>query len=258
MKEARPMNTKTVLITGGASGIGLAVARWFAERGARLAIAYLEEAHAESARKQLSASEVLWLRADIRFESEVQAMVDRVAAAYGHIDVLVNSASRTGFSAAAPFLECTAAQLDDIVDTNLKGTFRVSQAVARYMVAQGRGGSIVHVASVGALAGQEHASAYCATKAGQVALAQVMALELAPFGIRVNCVSPGDIHTQTSGNIVEQLQAGGASGRFLRVTPLGRRGQPEEVAAAIGFLASEDASFITGTNLVVDGGFLSY
>lgn len=252
------MNTKTVLITGGASGIGLAAAHWFAARGARLAIGYLDEAHAESARTQLSASEVLWLRADIRFESEVQAMVDRVASAYGHIDVLVNSAGRTGLPATAPFLECTAAQLDDIVDTNLKGTYRVSQAVARCMVAQGRGGSIVHVASVGALAGQEHASAYCAAKAGQVALAQVMALELAPYGIRVNCVSPGDIHTQASGNIAEELRSSGASGRYFRVTPLGRRGRPEEIAAAIGFLASGDASFITGSNLVVDGGFLSY
>lgn len=252
------MKQKTVLITGGASGIGLATAVWFAARGVRLAISYLDESHAESARRLLPSADVLWLRADIRSDAEVQATVDRTAATFGHIDVLVNCASRTGLPAVTPFLECTPSQLDDVIDTNLKGTFRVSQAVARLMVAQQRGGNIVHVASVGALAGQEHASAYCATKAGQVALAQVMALELAPYGIRVNCVSPGDINTQASGNIVQELKSAGASGKYIRVTPLGRRGKPEEIAAAIGFLASDDASFVTGTNLVVDGGFLSY
>jgi NAD(P)-dependent dehydrogenase (short-subunit alcohol dehydrogenase family) len=248
---------RRVLITGGASGIGLATAMWFAERGARLAIGYFEERHREQAEPRLPAG-TLFQRADLRQREEIQALVDQALAAMGGIDVLVNSASMTGKSAVSPFLACSGEQLDDILDTNLRGTFLVSQAVARIMAASGKGGSIVHVASVGALAGQEHAAAYCATKAGQVALAQVMAMELAPYGIRVNCVSPGDIHTDTNADIREELKGGGASGKFLRITPLGRRGRPEEIAAAIGFLTSEEASFVTGSNLVVDGGFLSY
>ncbi len=247
-----------VLITGGASGIGLATAQLFLARGARVAICYLDESHREQVGRLSQAVSVIWTRADLRSPGEVAAMVDHAVEGLGGIDVLVNCASRTGATAVAPFLACTDEQTDDIVDTNLKGTIRVSQAVARVMVRDGSGGSIIHVASVGAMAAQEHASVYCATKAAQVALAKGMALELAPYGIRVNCVSPGDINTDTSSNIVADLKSGGASGRYLRTTPLGRRGKPEEIAAAIAWLASPEASFVTGTNLVVDGGFLAY
>ena len=252
------MNPQSVLITGGASGIGLSTAALFAAHGARVAATYTTEARLHSARETLPDAGILWLPVDIRREEQVTAMVERVVEAFGGIDVLVNCASRTGRSAVAPFLECDAALTDAIIDTNLKGTVFVSQAVARAMVRGGRGGSIVHVASVAALAAQEHASVYCATKAAQVALAKGMAIELAAHGIRVNCVSPGDIQTETSENIVQDLQSGGATGRYLRVTPLGRRGRPEEIAAAIAWLASPEATFVTGANLVVDGGFLAY
>jgi NAD(P)-dependent dehydrogenase (short-subunit alcohol dehydrogenase family) len=111
---------------------------------------------------------------------------------------------------------------------------------------------------VGAYRAQENAAVYCATKAGQVMLTQGMAIELAPYGIRVNCIAPGDINTETSANAVREVKVSGASGRFLRLTPVGRRGTPEEVGRAVAFLASDDASFITGTTLLVDGGFLAY
>jgi NAD(P)-dependent dehydrogenase (short-subunit alcohol dehydrogenase family) len=252
------MTRQRVLITGGASGIGLATTGLFVSRGANVAASYRKDAQRDAAREELAGRNVLWLRADLRSESDVASMMEAVVREFGGIDVLVNCASRTGKSAIAPFLDCSPELMDDIVDSNLKGTIRVSQAVARWMVSSGRGGAIVHVASVAALAAQEHASIYCATKAAQVALGKSMALELAPFGIRVNCVSPGDIQTLASETIVQDVREGGGSGKYIRVTPMGRRGRAEEVAAAIAWLSSPEASFITGANLVVDGGFLAY
>ena len=141
---------------------------------------------------------------------------------------------------------------------NLKRTFYCSQSVAKHMVAAGRGGSIIHISSVGAFAAQEFASLYCATKAAQVSLAQTMALELAPHRIRVNSVAAGDINTEASANITLEKREIGASTRYVRETPLGRRGTPRDIGYAVAYLASEDASFVTGATLLVDGGFLTY
>jgi NAD(P)-dependent dehydrogenase (short-subunit alcohol dehydrogenase family) len=111
---------------------------------------------------------------------------------------------------------------------------------------------------VGAFAAPEYASVYCATKAAIVSLAQGMALELAQYGIRVNCVAPGDILTEANADIVNDLKDSGATGRYLRATPAGRRGSPEEIGYAVAYLASDEANFVTGTTLRVDGGFLAY
>lgn len=170
----------------------------------------------------------------------------------------MNNASVTGRDALGPVLSCAPEHVDRVVDTNLKGTLYCSQAVARWMIENKRGGSIVHISSVGAYAAQELASVYCATKAAQVALAQSMALEWAPYGIRVNCVAPGDIATETSADAVSDLESAGSSTRYLRATPLGRRGLPREIGGAVAYLVSDDASFITGATLRVDGGYLAY
>lgn len=240
---------KTVLITGGSTGIGLATAQLFSTLEAQVAATYLQSS--------ANTTGIFWVPVDIRDSGSVEEMVSQVIRQFGKIDILINNASLTGKAAAAPFLTSSEGQWGNVIDTNLNGTFRVSQAVARHMVDR-KQGVIIHVSSVGAFAGQELAAAYCASKAGQVALAKVMALELAPYGIRVNTISPGDVHTEASSQIVQELKHSGSSGRFIRQTPLGRRGNPEEIAKAITFLASDDASFVTGTDLRVDGGFLSY
>jgi 3-oxoacyl-[acyl-carrier protein] reductase len=198
------------------------------------------------------------MSADISDPGQVEAMVDRSIGHFGRIDILVNNASLTGMPAVGAILDCDRRHVDDVVDINLKGTFYCSRAVARRWVSAKQPGNIVHVSSVGAHAAQEHAALYCATKAAQVSLARSFALELAPHGIRANCVAPGDIRTEASENIVADLHDGGSSGRYIRITPLGRRGTPEEVGHAVAFLVSDEASFITGATLLVDGGFLAY
>ena len=252
------LDGKVAIITGGGTGIGFGIATVLASRGARLTLAQKGVARAQVATQSLTGADVLCVETEISDRGSVDAMVQATLARFGRIDVLVNNASLTGTVAVAPFLDCTAVQLDEIIDVNLKGAFHCSQAVARHMVERGEGGSIVTIASVGAFAGQEFAAAYCASKAGQVALTQVMALELAPHGIRVNAIAPGDIHTPASADIVADLKTSGASGKFVRITPLGRRGTPEEIGRVVAFLVSEDASFITGATLLVDGGFLAY
>jgi NAD(P)-dependent dehydrogenase (short-subunit alcohol dehydrogenase family) len=199
------------------------------------------------------------LAVDIRDRQSIEEMVEAAIERFGRVDILVNNASITGTAAIAPLVECGSEHVDEIVDVNLKGTFYCSQSVVKRMIAQGQGGNIVHITSVAAYAAQEFASLYCCTKAAQVSLAQSMALELAPYRIRVNCVAPGDILTQASADIVADKSAAGASDRrYLRTTPLGHRGTPRDIGNAVAYLVSEEAGFVTGSTLRVDGGFLAY
>lgn len=249
---------KVAFITGGATGIGFGIAGVLAAKGVRLALAQRSLQDAESAVRAVPGAEAIVVELDIRDPRAVDRAVNDCARRLGGLDILVNNASVTGRAALASFTDCSPDHVDLIVDTNLKGTVYCSQAAARWMIAHKRRGSIVHVSSVGAFAAQELAAVYCATKAAQVSLAQSMALELAPYGIRVNSVAPGDIATETSADAVADLQRAGSSNRFLRVTPLGRRGLPEEVGDAVAYLVSDEASFITGETLRVDGGYLAY
>jgi NAD(P)-dependent dehydrogenase (short-subunit alcohol dehydrogenase family) len=249
---------KVALITGGGTGIGMGIAEVLAEKGVKLILAQRRLELAQQAAERLRPAEVVAESLDIRDAEAVERAVESAIRHFGRIDILVNNASVTGMPAISPMLESDRATVDAIVDINLKGTFYCSQAVAKRMVRAGRGGSIIHISSVGAYAAQEFASLYCATKAAQVSLAQSMALELAPHGIRVNSIAAGDINTETSANITAEKRDVGASKRYVRETPLGRRGTPRDIGYAVAYLASEESGFVTGATLLVDGGFLTY
>lgn len=241
------LKDKVAIVTGGGTGIGFGIAQALADQGAKLVLVQNSRDGLHEAAGAVSGTAAM---VDIANRDMVFSLVQWVEQRLGQIDILINNASLTGKPAIHSFLDTTTEQVNAIVDVNLKGTFHCSQAVARSMVSRGVKGSIIHISSVGAFAAQENASLYCATKAAVSSLAQSMALELAPHGIRVNAIAPGDILTASSAD------AGG--GRYSRLTPLGRRGSPRDIGNAVVYLASEESAFVTGTTMVVDGGFLAY
>jgi NAD(P)-dependent dehydrogenase (short-subunit alcohol dehydrogenase family) len=242
---------QVALITGGGRGIGQEVALRLAAEGARLAIFDMNLAGAEEtcARVRKSGGEANAWGVDVTSRDAVAKAVKSAAAEFGSIDVLINNA---GIGWRIPFLDMTDADWSKIINTNLTGYFIVGQEVARVMVAKKRG-RIVNVASINAHIGTDHQAAYAASKGGIVALTRVMAFELAPLGVCVNAVSPGPIETDLSAMNLTPVTRRSREERI----PQGRLGKPGELAAAIAFLASSDASYVNGTVLVVDGGLVS-
>ncbi len=254
--QSQSLAGQVILVTGGATGIGRGICEALALQGARLAIMQPDVSQARQAANSYAGSR--GFAADIRDPLQVQVMMDAVIAEFGYLDGLVNNASVTGDAALGSFATMARDQVDRIIDTNLKGAIWCSQVVAQWLISMRRPGGIVNIASVGAFAAQEMASAYCATKAAQVSLTQSMALELAQHQIRVNAVAPGDILTERSADMPAHVQRLSGTGKYLRQTPLGRRGLPIEIGYAVAFLLSPEAAFITGTTLKVDGGFTAY
>ena len=251
---------RAALVTGGGTGIGAAITEALASAGARVMVAHRTDAEARDAVERLTRPDrtVAGVGGDL---SDARACTKAVAAcveAFGRIDILVNCAAVTGPTAIAGVLDADDEHIDRLVDLNLKAPARCLREAARRMRDQGDGGVIVNISSVAAHSAQELAAVYAATKGGLEALTRGAALELAPLGIRVVAVAPGDIDTAASHRIAEETLEAGGSGRYEFVTPLGRRGTPADIGAAVRFLCSPDAGFITGTTLVVDGGFLTY
>jgi NAD(P)-dependent dehydrogenase (short-subunit alcohol dehydrogenase family) len=251
----RGLRDKRVLISGGSSGIGLATAQRFLEEGSRVFLTGLDGREVDSAVAGLGRSgEVSGLACDVSLEGDVALMVAAAHRALGGIDVLVNNA---GTARRDPFLSIAAGDWDRIVAVNLRGMFLVAQAVSRHMVERG-GGVIINMSSTNGLAGEEDYAHYNASKGGVLLLTKTMAVELGSHGIRVNALCPGYIRTPLNEAISALIGGAGFETAYTSARiPLGRAGQPEEVAAAYAFLASDDASFIHGAALVVDGGQLA-
>lgn len=243
---------KVALITGGATGIGKAIAKRFAEEGAKVAIAGIDGEELREAAAEIEArwGEAIWAACDVQHAAGVQRMVDAVLERWGTVDVVVNSA---GICKPASFLELEEAEWDRHMSVNLKGTFLVGQAAAKVLVRQGKGGSIINISSVNGLAAEGDQAHYNASKGGVNLLTMSMALELAPLGIRVNALCPGFIETRLTKPLIENPAAFGS---YVKSIPMGRSGVPEEIADAALFLASNDSRYMTGQCLVIDGGQL--
>ncbi len=240
---------KTAVITGGASGIGRAIAEQFAAEGAIIAIVDVNRDKAEAAAAEMSAQgHKAWATvADVRDEASINAAVASILTK-GNIDILVNSA---GIGVLASFLETTSELFDTVHAINMRGTFLFAQAVARSMVERKVAGSIINIGSASGIRGNAGRTAYGVGKAGIGMLTKIMAVELAANGIRTNAIAPGPIETP----LATGAHSSAARDAWLNELPIRRYGTPQEVAKVALFLASDDSSYVSGHILSVDGGF---
>ncbi len=249
------LENKVAIVTGGAKGIGFAVANRFASAGARVIVADIDEDSGSRAVEAIGEhGAVRFIRCDVGDKADVENLVQSAVQSWGSVDVLVANA---GIVHGAEFLEIEEADFDRVIRVNLKGVFLVGQAVARQMVSQveagGAPGAIVNMSSVNAVFAIANQVPYSASKGGVNQLTKVMALSLAPYGIRVNAIGPGSIMTDMLAAVASDKAA---RNRVLSRTPLGRIGDPAEIAAIAAFLASDEASYVTGQTIYADGGRL--
>ncbi len=243
------LQDKVVLVTGGASGIGLSSIERALEEGAYTVIADLPGSDGEQQAQRLDKQHpgrCRFVPVDVSDTAQVDAMVSTTVEQFGSLDAVFNNA---GIGGVCPADEYPDEDFQKIIDINLVGVFRVARAALRQMYTQGSG-SIVNCASILGVFGQSGTAAYTAAKAGVVNMTRTLALESATRGVRVNSIGPGYIDTPLLSQLDDEMLQG-----LISLHPIGRLGKPEEIANAFLFLASDEASFVTGANLLVDGGF---
>lgn len=250
-----PLENKTAIVTGGARGIGRAIVERFLEEGAQVVLADIDQEAGEMAESELAGrGRIRFIECDVSERLDVRNLVAETVDAFGAIDVLVNNA---GIVIGGEFLDLDPEDFERGIKVNLTGYFLTGQAVARQMVDRiedgGPPGTIINVSSVNAVLAIANQVPYTVSKGGVNQLTKVMALSLARYGIRVNGIGPGSIMTELLESVVDNAEA---RKRILSRTPLGRIGEPAEVAGIAAFLASDDASYITGQTIYADGGRL--
>ncbi len=241
---------KTAVITGGSRGIGRAIAETLAGRGVDVVIADIQEQLAQSTAQEIAAAtgrHTLALPVDVSNHASARTMVEHALAEFGHIDILVNNA---GITRDNLIMRMDESEWDLVININLKGAFNCSKALIRSMMKQ-RYGRIINISSVSGLAGQIGQTNYSASKAGVIGFTKALAREVASRNITVNAVAPGFVPTALTINLPAELKDS-----MMKLIPLSRWGKPEEIAYAVAFFASDEASYITGQVLSVDGGMM--
>jgi glucose 1-dehydrogenase len=245
---------KVAIVTGAANGIGLACARRLAADGASVALADISANPGEAAARTLreEGARAIFVQTDVTRRAALESLVARTMAEFGALDIMLNNA---GVAKTAPVLEMSDEIFDLVLSTNLRSAFIGTQLAARQMKAAGRGGVIINMSSVNALLAIPGLAAYACSKGAMNQLTKVAAIELAAYNIRVVAIGPGTILTDLARQSVMGDDA--ARRKILARTPIGRAGEPEEIASVASFLASDDASYITGQTIYPDGGRLA-
>ncbi len=241
---------KVALVTGGSRGIGRAICLELAARGATVAVNYNRSASAAAevvAQIEAAGGQAMSLQVDVGDAEQVAAMFKQLLAAYGKLDILVNNAGMTRDNV---IMLMKPADFDAVIETNLRSCWLCCKTAARAMMRK-RSGSIINITSVVGIAGNGGQTNYAASKAGIIGLSKSLAKELAVRGVRVNAVAPGFVETDMTADLADELKQSA-----IAAIPLGRMGQPADIANAVAFLASAEAAYITGQTLVVDGGMV--